>query len=267
MIWKHEFRKINFQVEQSVKELYDLLSKTDEYITFLSFGDYIEEYSDKQPYVIDNRIDGFKDEAWLKVLMTFLNSAYSFSAENTTDSKVSIFFETMMYIHVWESKPYLKHLMRIATLIDKEEYLWKLEIKDTKKSMFLEHKILSIFNKKNLKVSEIIKKGYVKQIRDAIAHNDYWHNIGSPEIILENYKKNPRRIEKLHFNEWTEYFCYTFLLAYHLRNYFQISKQNLDDEKCKNGFKVKFKNKKGDDIEGLIYYNKENDSFSSNSFR
>jgi hypothetical protein len=265
MIWRNEFEQINFIVEQAVKEVYSLIAKSDKYIVFLSFGDYVEKYakSDINPYIIDNRMDGFKDDAWIKALMTFLNSTYNFNSENTADSKVSLFFETMMYLHVWESRPYLRYLKRIASLIEKNEYLWKLEISDKKKSVFLKNQILPIFEKKNLKIAEIIKKGYVKQIRDAIAHNEYWHNSGTPEIILENYKPNPNRIDKLHYNEWTEYFCYTFLLAYHLRNYFEISKQTLDDEKCKDGFKTRLINKKGEEVEGLIFYRKEHNSFNA----
>jgi len=265
MIWRHEFEGINFFVEQAVKEVFSIIKKSDDYIVFLSFGDYMEENFKRglNPYVINNRMDGFKDDAWLQTLATFLNSTYQFSSENTSDSKINLFFEKMMYLHVWESRPYLRFLKRITNLIEKNEYLWKLEIKDSKKSIFLENEILNKLEKKQLKITEIIRQGYVKQIRDAIAHNEYWHNPGKPEIILENYKPNPHRIDKIHYNEWTKYFCHTFLLAYHLRQYFEVSKRNLDDEKSKNGFEVKLMDKKGHRVNGLMRYRKETNAFQA----
>ena len=263
MIWRAEFDKINFVVEQAVKEIYQKLENTNDYIVFLSFGEYMESAvkSKYSPYVIDSRIDGFKDDAWRQTLMTFINSSYNFHSENTADSKVSIFFEKMMYLHIWESRPYLRHLKRMATLIDGKDYEWKLTISDKKKSVFLLNQVLPIFGKHKLKVVDIIKKGFEKQIRDAIAHNEYWHNWSRPEIIFENYKPNPNRIAALHYNEWTKRFCYTFLLAYHLRNYFEIKKQELDDEQCQKGFKVKVKDKRGRKVDGIIFYNKEHNSF------
>ena len=263
MIWKNEFNRINIIVEKAVKEIYQKIERSPNYIPFLAFGDYIEENKKTEtgPYVIDNRTDGFKDDAWLRVLMTFLNSSYSFSYENTSDSKESIFLETMLYLHIWESRPYLRFLKRITNLISNDEYLWKLKVNDSSKSVFLEQKILPDLEKQNLMIVDIIKKGYVKQVRDAIAHNEYWHNLASPEIIFENYKPNPKRIEKLHYNEWTEIFVHTFLLAYHMRNYFELQKKNLNDEKCKTGFEVNLITRENNKVDGLIFYNKDKNIF------
>lgn len=264
MIWKYEFTRINFAVERAVKEIYQKIESSTDYVPFLAFGEYIEENEKTEmgPYEIGNRTDGFKDDAWLRVLMTFLNSSYSFSNENTSDSKESIFFETMLYIHIWESRPYLRFLKRIANLLSADEYLWKPKIKDRTKSVFLEQHILPDLKRKNLKIVEIIEKGYNKQIRDAIAHNEYWHNLTRPELIFENYKSNPDRIDKLHYNKWTEIFVHTFLLAYHLRSYFEQQKKNLDDNKCKTGFEVKLIDKGNSSIDGLIFFDKENNKFT-----
>ena len=264
MIWKKDFENINYLVETAVKEFYEKLRKTSDYLVFLANGDYVQENEGTKisPYVIENKTDGFKDKAWLQVLMTFLNSKYNFTNENTSDSIENIFYETMLYIHVWESRPFLRFLKRASNLIKNDEYLWKLIIKDKNKSVFLEQKILPILEKKELKISTIIKESYIKQIRDAIAHNEYWHNWSKPQLIFENYKYNPNRINEIHYNDWTVIFSKTFLLAYHLRNYFEIEKNNLDDELCKNGFKVKLMKKNGEKGEGLIFYNKATNKFS-----
>jgi len=264
MIWKYEFERINFIVEQAVKEIYQKIENCPDYISFLAFGDYIEKNKDTNigPYAIDNRTDGFKDDAWLRVLITFLNSSYNFSSENTSDSKESIFFETMLYLHIWESRPYLRFLKRITNLVATGEYLWKLEVKDRSKSVFLEQQILPVLEKQKLKIVDIIQKGYNKQVRDAIAHNEYWHSWSRPKIIFENYKLNPERKDEFHYNEWTKIFVYTFLLAYHMRNYFELQKKKLDDIKCKNGFEVKLMDKKNTKVDGLIFFDKKKDKFS-----
>ena len=265
MIWKNEFERIDFLIKRAVKELFIELSKTDEYIHFLAFCDYDPSLEKTQvtPYIIDNRRDGFKDEAWLSTLMTFLNSSYRFNHENTSDSKVSIIFEMMMYLHIWESRPYLRFLKRISNLLDKNEYLWKPKIKDSSKTTILSTEILPVFEKKNLKIAEIIKCGYIKQIRDAIAHNEYYHNLYRPVIILENYKPNPQRINKLHYNEWTQLFCYSFLLAYHLRTFYEDYRHSIDKDEGAQGIPATLYNKKGNRVDGKIFYNSERNTFSA----
>lgn len=263
MIWKNDFEKINFIVRKAVEELYSKLKESDEYIFFLAYGDYIlnNEKTNISPYVIDNRVDGFKDDAWMEVLMAFLNSSYNFNNENTSDSKTSIFFETMLYIHIWESRPYLKFLKRATNLIQEKSYLWKLNISDSKKSVFIEQKILPILEKNKLKIVEIIKESYIKQIRDAIAHNEYWHSWSRPVLILENYNQNPNRINELHYNEWTVIFVKSFLLAFHLRTIFEKEKEILDDKQCIEGYKVKLPTIRNGNVDGLVFYDKAKKKF------
>jgi hypothetical protein len=263
MIWKKDFEKIDFLVRKAVEEFYLKLKESDDFIIFLAYGDYFlkNEKTNVSPYVIDNRVDGFKDDAWLEVLMSFLNSTYSFNYENTADSKTSIFFETMLYIHIWESRPYLRFLKRAANLIQEKSYLWKLNINDSKKSVFLEQQILPILEKKKLKIVDIIKESYIKQIRDAIAHNEYWHSWSRPVLIFENYKQNPNRIKELHYNDWTEIFAKSFLLAFHLRNIFEKEKEILDDKKCIEGYKVKLPTVRNGNVDGLVFYDKERKKF------
>jgi hypothetical protein len=264
MIWKKDFEKIDFVVKRAVDDFYLKLKENKDYIFFLAYGDYImeNEKTNFSPYVIDYRIDGFKDEAWIEVLMTFLNSAYSFTNENTADSKVSIFFETMLYIHIWESRPYLRFLKRATNLIEGKPYLWKLNINDPKKSGLLEQGILPKLKKKKLQIVDIINNAYIKQIRDAIAHNEYWHSWSRPVLIFENNnKKNPNSIDELHYNEWTEIFSKTFLLAFYLRKQFEEEKKKLDDKKCIEGFEVKLPTIKNGEVDGLIFYDKIKNKF------
>lgn len=265
MIWRKDFEKISNLIEISVSELFIEAEKSSDYILFLARGDYIDKFVNTivNPYTIDNKYDILKDEALMKVLLSFLNNSYSFSSENTCDSKESIFYETMLYLNIWESRPYLKLLKRITNLLSNNEYLWKLNISDRTKSVFLEQQILPELKKRKLKIYDVIKIGYRKQLRDAIAHNEYWHNWAKPELIFENYKLNPNREDKLHYNEWTEIFVYTFLLAYHFRNYLGLQKKKLDDIKCIEGFKVKLMNAKERKVDGLVFYNKEKNKFNS----
>ncbi len=144
MISRNEFKQIDALVKTAIEEVYSKITQKDDYIVFLAFGDY-DEYS-SSPYFIDSRMDGFKDKVWLQVLLEFLNIAYNFNTEKTSDTEEGLFIEKMMYLHIWESRPYLKHLKRIANLIDKNDYLWKNKVKNKTKAVFLSNQVLPIFN-------------------------------------------------------------------------------------------------------------------------
>ena len=91
MIWRKDFEKISNLIEIAVSELFIEAEKSSDYILFLARGDCIDKFVNTivNPYTIDNKYDILKDEALIKVLLSFLNNSYSFSSENTCDSKES----------------------------------------------------------------------------------------------------------------------------------------------------------------------------------
>ena len=80
------------------------------------------------PYTIDYRIDDYNDTNRLTFLCDFLNKYYSFNMnENIEFDFYRINIETMIYTHIWESKPFLKNLYRLTSLLKGEEYKWKVK--------------------------------------------------------------------------------------------------------------------------------------------
>src|SRR5690625_1096851 len=124
MISKNEFDKLESQVIQAIESLFDSIKKENEhdYLLFLIKAENISRYPSfsnlSNPYVIDYSIARMIDRSRLDFMVEFLKSAYSFSkkGELLADPKLRIPLELMFYTHIWESKPFLRHLYRLALL-------------------------------------------------------------------------------------------------------------------------------------------------------
>lgn len=122
MIRVNEFRRIDIEVQNAIREAFEFGKSNEkdenDYYLFLSNAAYIENYegTNVSPYVIDNRMDYLIDSHRLDFLTKYLKTYYSFSHFNTSDSKESLTMEMMMYTHIWESKNFLKQLIKLLKL-------------------------------------------------------------------------------------------------------------------------------------------------------
>lgn len=266
MIREKDFRRIDIEVQDAIQEAFAFgkvneKDKNDFYL-FLCNAAYIERYekTNVSPYVIDNRKDFLIDSHRLDFLTKYLKTYYSFSSFNTTDSKEILTMEMMMYTHIWESKNFLKQLKKLLDLCNGNEYDWNNEIPDAingdSKQKFIRDTIRDGFQAKSLKLSNIITKGYRSQFRNAFAHSDYSFGLNEDKIILHNYKPNSYEVKSIGIDEWTSFFCHSFLLNYHFQNYYYKERQ-----KIKQPIEVILRNKVGEKKKGLIEYNNEKDSF------
>ena len=162
MIRKEEFRQIKFEVDTAIGEAFQFAKQNEnnenDYVLFLSNAEYVEKYvgTNVNPHVVDYRINGYRDEERLKFLVEYLSNAYSFHAENTMDSKTSITIELMIYTHMWESKPFLRQLKKLANLCKSENYDWNVDVPDYTKHTFIRQEIRDIFGGKNLKIRLVL---------------------------------------------------------------------------------------------------------------
>lgn len=271
MIRKSDFKKIEIETENAVRYAFEKAKENqkniNDYILFLCNAHFIEEYNSEgmNPYVIDYRMDGHYDIDRLKFMMEYLNHNYSFYAENTADSKTSMSIEMMIYTHMWESKPYLKLLKKLADLCAGQDYNWNVEIPDYTKHDFIRTEIRGVFKNHNLKIHEIITEGYHSSLRNAFAHSEYVFELNQPEIYLTNYKGKNWEIKKISFDEWTIRFCNTFLLSYKFQEKIASERKNLIDGEP--GYEVFLKDSNGNDTNGKILYNSEFDSFNGKIIR
>lgn len=84
-------------------------------------------------------MDRYKDETRLKFLSNFLSNFHSFptSQQATDDNEQRIHMELMGYSHIWESKPFLKKLHRLAHINNGEEYNWKVAVPEMGKILYV----------------------------------------------------------------------------------------------------------------------------------
>ena len=270
MISEKRYIEIYSEIEDCINVVFNSIkaTSTSNYILILAFGEYhglLLRNPVLSPYLIDYTIDRYKDQNRLKFLTEFLNSYYGFvgSEENFPD-EYRIHLELMIYTHIWESKPFLKTLYRIAQTLSGVRYPWAVSLPDTRKHNFIKTDIREVLEKKDKTLSDVISKGYHSSLRNAFAHSEYHYDLASGDNIihLDNYKREDWEMEFVTFNDWTERFVYSALLSYHLYNSLRTRRINLSTEFDSTTFKVEIPSRNGIKINTVpIGYNETNDEF------
>ena len=229
MITKDDFAIIDANIKEGLREAFDFIkinSSEHDYVLFLAEGEFLEylkeSYLKLNPYTIGNQGDKIKEESRVNFFIRFMELFYSFPVAEpiSEDNEFKLTMELMIYTHIWESKPYLKQLFRLASLVNKELYHWNVDVPDNPKHEFIRKNIKSVFNNYNLQIGKIIEKGYNSSLRNAFAHSEYQINNYSKTIILDNFKEKDKAwaLKEISFDDWTKRFAYSALLSYHLIN-------------------------------------------------
>jgi hypothetical protein len=222
MITKANFTQIDNEVKNSLEEAFAFLKTKcvdHNYILFLADGELKEKYEGFNPYSIDNREDRYKDQTRLNFFIKFMETFYSFKNVNQTDdNEFRLTMELMIYTHIWESKPFLKQLYRLASLANGKSYEWYVEVPEMSKHNYIREDIRNILKTKKLKLSSVISKGFHTSLRNAFAHSEYQFDEHNKQIHLDTYKGGAWDISKISYDDWTKRFVYTALLSYHFLN-------------------------------------------------
>ena len=229
MITKEKYISIKEEVEEAISELFKKTISTNFNNYFLFLNNCI---------LINNEIkfdndDALKDENRLNFYTDFLNKNYAFgNNENEVKDDINRFFvELMIFTHFWESKHIINQLAQIAKLSIGEDYdlniykkhpYHKSNLVKEKSSnsidkihAYIRGEIKQKFINSNLKIGELFPKSYNSQIRNAFAHSDFYFSLNEKKLFLKNFNKNEKHtLENISFNEWTERFCYTFLISF-----------------------------------------------------
>jgi hypothetical protein len=263
--------RIDFAVRTTIQNSFDLLLKNSlkDFILFLADGEYIDSFKNLttklSPYVIDYRIDKYRDESRLLFLTKFLTEHYNFptSQIQNDDDEYRMQMELMIYCHTWESKPFLKKIYRLAHLVNGEKYEWDVKVPNMSKHEFIRFNIKEILKSNNNNISEIIKKGYHSSLRNAFAHSEFsFDKINNHNRInLYNYSGNNWELQTISFDDWTKRFVYSVLFSFHLLK-LTYNYRNLIIEKTgKSIFEIEHPNSLGELNIVKIEYKKEQDSF------
>lgn len=275
MINKSEFSKIEIEVKNAILTTLDnIKTKTlDNYILFLADAEYKAEYDSPQirisPFIIDNRMDFYKDESRLKFLSEFLNAYYNFAPPKTSvdNNEYRLHIELMAYTHIWESKPFLKKLHRLAHINNLEEYNWNVivpEMGNSGKHKFIRNDIRKTFEKNGNPLFDIIKNGYHSSLRNAFAHSDYaFHTTNnSNSIWLDNFKGENWELQEISFDDWSKRFVYSALLSYYLFTVSHNKRASLIQDIGTDTYKIKHPTKNGTFNEVEIEYRQEHNGFN-----
>ena len=273
MITRAEFASIDAEIKKALQDTFDNIRNSNhgDYALFLSDAEYKKEYdaatSKLNPYIIDNRIDRYKDEGRLKFMSEFLSTFYAFpsSQVSTDDNEQRVHMELMVYTHIWESKPFLKKLYRLAHLNNGEQYNWNVEVPDMTKHKFIRDDVRKTFEDAGNPLAEIIRKGCHTSLRNAFAHSEYSFDTmnDNRRIILDNYNGDDSwELAQISYDDWSKRFVYSVLLSYHLMSLAYTNRIMLIKNLKTDTFQIKHPTKAKSFNFIWVKYSKDNDSFS-----
>lgn len=272
MITRQRFAEIDNEIKDSIQKALDKLKakRPDNYVLFLADGEYKSEYNNPQnsfsPFVIDNRMDKYKDQTRLMFLSNFLTTFYAFpsSQNNTDDNEQRLHMELMIYSHIWESKPFLKKLHRLSHLNNNEEYNWNVIVPDMGKHDFIRNDIRKTLEANHNPLATIIKKGFHTSLRNAFAHSDYSFDTmnDNKRIWLDNYNGEAWELQEISFDDWSERFVYSSLLSFYLLDLTHENRIALTSDFRTDTFAIQHPTKNGGLSTVNIIYRQEHDGFN-----
>jgi hypothetical protein len=272
MISRSEFTTIDLEIKRAIEDTLKNVrdSCQSDYVLFLADGEYHKETENNvlglNPNLIDVRLDWLKDSSRLNFLTQFLETFYSFpnAQASTDDSEQRLHMELMVYTHIWESKPFLKKLYRLARLWNGEQYIWNIQVPDSGKHKFITQSIKKSFEEKENKLFQVIENGFHSSLRNAFAHSEYLFDTlsNNRRIILDNYSGESWELKEISFDDWSKRFVYSALLCYYLFYLSHLHRTNLIETTGFDTFQIKQPSKLNGFNFLWIKYEKQYDRFS-----
>lgn len=138
----------------------------------------------------------------------------------TNEEAIGIQTELQIYMRFWEVDMIIRKLYQFVRLLNGESYDWYFRIQESargekysgSKQKILRLKILDKFEATSTIFYNAIKKSYITQVRNSIAHTNF--SIIGRRINLNNYIEGDpsSSLHGLSFEEWTNIFHNTLVL-------------------------------------------------------
>jgi hypothetical protein len=238
MIFHQTLKKYETEVKEAVTELLDCAFKNQTHrqdiLLIIEHGFYNEFYETYisngtkfSPYVIGPKDIGHSEYTHHEFLHwysashlvdqdEFLEKVKEDEQEQRNE-KIMIHVELGTYLKFWEADMILKKLYQLSNLAQGNSYDWRIEMptnpKEGSKQAIIREKIRDGVKNVCPKFYELMKSTYVPQIRNAIAHSQFFFM--NRTIQLLNYSKYPKAfspMSHISFEEWTDYFHKTLML-------------------------------------------------------
>ncbi len=267
MITKDDFLKIDREVQEAVRECFQSAQQNEkrpnEFICFLANAEYYDEIQPWwSPYSIDYQMDKEKDEDRVDFYMEFIQHRYGFEKSEFTDNDSKMLsIELMIYTHIWESKPFLKMLKRLAALSSSNDYPWKVAVPKFTKWEFICKKIRDAFSRSRLGIAQVMTKGFHSSLRNAFAHSEYSFRFKPDFIYLFNYEGKKDELQEISYDDWSIRFSYSFLLNYHVYNTFHELRQSVNEIYKTTEYVIPQPDEKGGYRDVVISYLPDEDMF------
>jgi hypothetical protein len=174
---------------------------------------------------------------------------------NDVDSEFEEFtmsIEMLIYLKIWENDMFLKTWFQFFNILKGSDYNWEFKLKDFSSDEGISNRpelIRNVFKNGLSNYSDILKKhiriAYKQQVRNAIAHSNYY--FFGRQITLTNYNNNDvyNIIERLTFEEWYNMFHSTIML----HNSYLLLKEEI------NNFYTELYKESGNPIEVVCNHN------------
>ncbi len=236
----------------------------------------------KNPYMIGPNTEGHSDYWHYKFIHNYRqNSVSDLSFEDyikkfewseekqkeidilTESESTSIQLEMLIYIKIWEADLFIKKLYQFTKLTYGEPYDWHFKIKESnrdnspstgKREDIIRNKIRDRIKDKYSNIYLAIKNAYKTQIRNSIAHSNYYF-IGR-YIHPCNYIKNDpaSQIEVLPFDEWIDMFHDTMVIYNQLIRFSHLIDNLYSKAARDNNLLFEVRLNRTDPIEKTEYY-------------
>jgi len=126
----------------------------------------------------------------------------------------------LIYLKIWECDSFITKLYQIARLLNGEPYDWNFKITygnndktvTGARQKILREEIRDKYQSHLPILYEAFKKSYITQIRNAVAHSQYYFH--DNVIGFNNYVKNSKysNLSRLTFKAWSEIFHITMII-------------------------------------------------------
>lgn len=227
-----EYKILRKEVLETIEYIFCQMKKRDfkSYALFLASAYKDDLYRRIPPhvpfateYVFDQYIDETRNSFMSEYLMSFVDYLRNPNSLMFFSQSYNINLQLMIYTHIWESKLFLKRMVRMANILAGNGYVWDIpfvhknrndqEI-DIKKGQLISNTILSLLRKSDDRVYQFLNSLYDSNLRNSFAHSMY--------MIDENEKKI-KTIENafncfdksIGFGQWEDNFVKIALFSYH----------------------------------------------------
>jgi hypothetical protein len=271
MLFEETINLYQDQVEAAVDQLYDIAFKNqvaeNDLLLVLENGlknDYDKAQLKRlksSPYQIGPHYIGLRYDTFYQFINYYrkgIKSKIEFDKEfgddvKTKESFLNFYrdFQLLLYMKFWETDLILRRLTNLSSLAQGIPYSWEYSQNIfNKRRNIIQDEIVKPLSTVSPLFSVLINEIYSNQIRNAVAHSQYYILFDS--INLTNKDQNPyNKLTRISFDDWEKMFTKVMLLYnFLIKNFNKYQAKYQDNARDKQfGLLVNFPEK---DVKGLL---------------